>query len=334
MSAPSFALSVAIPTYRRPEPMARLLRSIIPQLSSEVEVVVRDDSPDNETEAIVRDLFRAREDQLLYSHGPKLGIDRGTLWTVEHARGKFVWTFGDDDEMVPDGIARVLEIVARYPDLGFVWTNVQTDGSTRPQVMLGEDRLFERPDDVLCALTNKMTLLSTFIINKEKAMPAFPLAEQYDGSMWSIMPLVYEAIATGPTYYVESPLVTNYLEAHGAADVLNGVQVFGINFANVLEEFRNRFSRRAIRSVLGASFGYVWRGFLVNRVRYGAVLPRAMRRDLIRIYWSYLGLWALLAGLLLPKSILASAYRGYHAFFSHRHFRFWHAGSPAPHRTP
>lgn len=317
-------LSIAIPTYNRPQAMERLLKSLLPQLTPETEVIIRDDSPNEETTAIVRRVLEPRKDQVNYTHGPKLGIDAGTLDVVERSRGRYVWTFGDDDAMVPGAVQKVLQLIKEQPELTFIWPNIRVMGGleTGPSLSLVSDRRFESGDETIMALTNRMTLLSTFIFRRTEAMRGIELARRHDRSMWSIMLLVYNAVLAGPTYVLAEPLVVNHLEPHGEAEVLGGVQVFGINFAEALLEFRGQFSGHAIRRVLGESFGYVWRGFLVNRVRYPVRIPWSMIKELGSIYYSYPGFWVLAVLNFSPRPVLQGAYTVYHFFWSHRRFKF------------
>ena len=45
-------LSVCVPTYNRPTQFRRMLIGLMPQLTDEIELVIRDDSPNNETKKV------------------------------------------------------------------------------------------------------------------------------------------------------------------------------------------------------------------------------------------------------------------------------------------
>ena len=48
-------LSICIPTYNQPQKVKRLLKSLLPQISPEVEIIVCDDSSNFETENIIKE---------------------------------------------------------------------------------------------------------------------------------------------------------------------------------------------------------------------------------------------------------------------------------------
>lgn len=317
-------LTISIPTYNRPDQVAKLLRGILGQITPSVEVVIRDDSTNSETEKLVRQLFNEfdKTEQLSYFKGEKLGMDRATLFVVENARGAYVWTFGDDDEMVPGAIQKVITLVTRHPNISFIWANYVCPEVPGSGDGLGEERFFKDGSEALEVLTNKMTLLSTFIFKKENAMKAWKIAESHIGSWWSIMALVFESVADGAIYFLKGPYVINHLEAHGASTFELGVQVFGINLALVFDDFRARFSRRATRKFFAKHFGDVWRGILVNRARYPVgIVQSGLAWKLFKIYWSFPEFWVALPFFLLPRFIIAPLYKFYKLFFDHRHLK-------------
>lgn len=319
-------LSLSIPTYNRSKQIARLLHGVVPQLTPEIEVVIRDDSPNKETEKVVKKIFEEahKTSNLSYYKGEKLGMDRAALFVVQKARGKYVWTFGDDDELSPGALARVVALIRQHPDTSFIWANYICPTVPGSSEGLGEDRFFKDGNEALEVLTNKMTLLSTFIFEKEKAMRAWPIAQKYIGSWWSIMAFVLEAMAgEGKVYFLKGPYVINHLEEHGASDFEPGVQVFGINLFLIFWEFRNRFRAGAIRKFFSKHFGDVWRGILVNRARYPVgVVHCGLFWKLAKLYWTYPEFWLALPFFLMPRFILSPFYRTYKFFFNKRRWRF------------
>jgi len=49
-------VSIIIPTYKRPDLIKRAIRSILNQTYQDFEIVIIDDSPDDETEKVVKNL--------------------------------------------------------------------------------------------------------------------------------------------------------------------------------------------------------------------------------------------------------------------------------------
>lgn len=310
-----FLLTVAIPTYNRPKELDRLLSALVPQITPEVEVCIQDDGTNDETQTLVFKHFKGKEDNLIYVRGKKLGVDNAILLTIEHARGEYVWTFGDDDLMAPGAIEKVTSIVKKYPDITFVWVNFQAAHINKPVVDLGGDRFFRDRNEFLTSVNNRIGLLSTLILKKSEAMSAMPLAKENISSWWSLIILALEVLSKkGRFYFLQGPYITAYptpeaeLKAFGFHDL--GFQGFGVNFYNAFELFRGKFDRKAVRRVLKLNFGSVWRGVIMGELR-GAETTRGKVLKMIKLYWSYPECWIAAPLFLMPKPVLSFLYRAY-----------------------
>ena len=86
------AISVVIPTYRRPEMLARVLAALAPQAAAEgAEVLVTDNCPDRSAEAV------ARAAGARWTHEPVPGVSNARNRGVAEASGDWI-AFLDDDE--------------------------------------------------------------------------------------------------------------------------------------------------------------------------------------------------------------------------------------------
>ena len=114
-------LTVAIPTYKRPEFLDRCIRSILASArGQDVEVLVMDDSMDA-TNAPVLAGFADRPEVRVVKNARNLGIDANICACVENAAGEYVWLIGEDDLMRPQSIARIMPLLDKgYP---FVFAN-------------------------------------------------------------------------------------------------------------------------------------------------------------------------------------------------------------------
>ena len=111
-------LSILLPVYNQPQELERLLLSLIPQLTSEIEVIIKDDSSNNESENIIKEF--AKKYDIRYFRGQKEGIDKALLFLFEKAKGKFIWWIGDDD-ISKNAISKILEVLNK--DVSFIWIN-------------------------------------------------------------------------------------------------------------------------------------------------------------------------------------------------------------------
>lgn len=116
-------ISVIVPSYNRPQHMARLLDSILAQDFDDWECVIAEDmAPQREaTTAVVAPYVARHPDRIRYHLNERnLGYDGSFRRLIALARGRFVFVMGDDDEVAPGAFRVVADAVRRHPDLGVV----------------------------------------------------------------------------------------------------------------------------------------------------------------------------------------------------------------------
>lgn len=108
-------LSICVPTYHRPQLLARTLKSL-GSLPPEVEVVVSDNSPtDDGSEAVTRQcLAEQPADNWRYYRNPPGGTLIGN-WNacVTRARGHYVLMLHDDDYLLPGALTTLVSTLQR-----------------------------------------------------------------------------------------------------------------------------------------------------------------------------------------------------------------------------
>lgn len=124
-------LTIAIPTYNRSRYLAELLPEIIRQSQDEdagkLEILVLDNASTDGTQALVEG---QRSDSLRYVRNPEnIGADRNFIKCVEMARGRYVWLFGDDEILRPQGIRRVLTRLQSSPEFLIVDSDLDQSGT-------------------------------------------------------------------------------------------------------------------------------------------------------------------------------------------------------------
>ena len=327
-----FCLSFCIPTYNRPKQFERLLRGLIPQLTPDVEIVIRDDSSNSLTEAVVRREIEARGIPHQYFKGEKIGADLAQLFLLEKARGKYVWWFGDDDEILLGAIEHVLELVKKYPDIDYMWANFTYGDGQKLAVSLSEERFFQDRNEVLELLGPNIGLLSTMFLKREKGMPFLELGrENAVGFAYAVLvPVTGTLTENGKFFFLRGPYVFNHPTAMEeikeitmrTGEIKNdGFDVYGVNFYQIVTLFKHKFKKRSMRKLLSDNFASVWRGMLVGWVG-GWDTPKGKRWRMFKLYWSYPEFWLAIVFLLLPLAINKLLYKIYKAFFSNRKFVF------------
>lgn len=117
-------VSVFTPAYRSGERIARLYRSLAAQNYGNWEWVVYDDSPDEETFALLRSIREKDPRVTLF----RSDIPCGVIGEVKRrccglARGDILAEADHDDELTDHCLADVVEGFNRFPDAGFVYTD-------------------------------------------------------------------------------------------------------------------------------------------------------------------------------------------------------------------
>jgi len=111
-------LTIAIPTYNRAKLLEERLLELIPQLTSEVELIICNDGSTDETEQIWQ---KYREHGVLYYENKvNMGLSRNMLLAFESAKGDWLWTLGDDDGVLSTAIQNALALVKNYEHAGVI----------------------------------------------------------------------------------------------------------------------------------------------------------------------------------------------------------------------
>lgn len=110
-------LSICIPTYNFGEFIGQTLDSILPQITTEVEVIVFDGGSKDETAEVVK-AQQIGYSQLNYFHQSyRGGIDRDIEAVVSLAQGQYCWLFSADDIMLPGSVATILNAIKSNEDI-------------------------------------------------------------------------------------------------------------------------------------------------------------------------------------------------------------------------
>ncbi len=326
-----YILSVCIPTYNRPKEFERMLRGVLPQITNEVEIVVRDDGPNDEAKKAFDFLAAGKAINFNYIKGEKIGLDAANLFLIENARGKYIWWFSDDDEMRPGAIAKVLELVKSNIDISFIWANFSVYGN-KNSTILRDDGFFIDGSEVLDVLGTNIGLLSTLIFSRNEALQSLPQARKHikGFSFAGLVPLLTVLSGSGRFYFLKGPYVVAHpttSEEFKRAFVKNGkieniaFNSYGIDFFTIVKEFEGKFKKRSIRKLLATNFGALWRGMVVAWIG-GWDTPIGKRWKMFTLYWDFPEFWLAIPVFLLPLSVNAFLYKIYKIFFSHRKWKF------------
>ncbi len=328
-------LSICIPTYNRPESFMRMLTELVLQIQGcgdhRFQIIVRDDSQNQETEKCFLSIMDQNKIPYKYFHGPKMGIDAANIFLIENVDGKFLWLFSDDDQFMP-GAVRAVSKLLEDENLNYIWTNFLIYG-VNTTALEATNHYFKDRDDAFKTIGPNFGLTSTHIIRSSLAKESLVIAREFiwGFSFAGVIPALYALSKPGSSYILGEPCILNYpttiaeIKGNTMKDGVylenQGFYIHGILFYKTVMRFKKSFSRAAMRSVLGKNFSSLWRGMLVGWIG-GWDSPRGKRWPMLKYYWSYPECWVALPLLCLPRLMNASLYRFYKMFFSNRRLKF------------
>ncbi len=126
-------ISVVIPAYNYARLLPRALDSVLGQMADDVELIVVDDgSRDNTAEVLAG--YVARHPQLRAIHQANAGAAAARNRGIREAHGRYALLLDADDELLPNALATLREVVRANPAAGMVLgaqLSVYPDGRER-----------------------------------------------------------------------------------------------------------------------------------------------------------------------------------------------------------
>jgi glycosyltransferase involved in cell wall biosynthesis len=108
-------ISIIIPTQRRPEPLAKAIRSAIAQTGvdpTELELIVADNDAKPSAQALVVALAARAAFPVVYVHEPNPGLANVRNAALRCAKGELIAFLDDDEEAPPGWLAALLAVQA------------------------------------------------------------------------------------------------------------------------------------------------------------------------------------------------------------------------------
>lgn len=211
-----FKLSICIATFNRAAFIGATLDSIIPQMTSDCEIVVSDNASTDDTENVVAEYTR-RFDRLRYiRQDTNIGPDRNFDCTVQLARGEYCWLMPDDDLMKPGAVARVLQALRR--DLSLIIVNMEFRDVSMSRVLQRSsldfdsdrfygrdemDRLFLEVDEDRIMYIGGMIIKRAIWLARDR--------ERYYDSLFVYVGAIFQAPLPGGALVIAEPLISNRL---------------------------------------------------------------------------------------------------------------------------
>lgn len=123
MNGPS--ISIILPTHNRAPLVARALRSVQAQTDPEFEVVVIDDGSSDDTPSVLASFAAADSRIRLLRNETPQRVAAARNRAIRAATGEWMACLDDDDELLPDYVARLRSHLRAVPEAGLVWTGIE-----------------------------------------------------------------------------------------------------------------------------------------------------------------------------------------------------------------
>lgn len=101
-------VSVVLASYNGEKFIKKQIESIMPQLTSDDELIVSDDGSKDKTKEIVLALAEA-DSRIKLVDGPKMGYNKNFENAIKYAKNEFIFISDQDDEWMPNKVEKVLE---------------------------------------------------------------------------------------------------------------------------------------------------------------------------------------------------------------------------------
>lgn len=213
-------LTILIPTYQGAQHLRPTLDSVLGQLSNRVDFLICDDGSTDETPRILETLVRDRADVRVELFPENQGMDRHFIRAVSLAKGTFIWVLGQDDLLKPGAVAKALELIEKYPKLGFIYFNFSQNShdlsdvygeslldevSLTGKVTWGEELFFPSPEAYFARFRQVPYFCSSKVFRKEYWFQ--PGIEEYAGTHFIMPAMLLLNMRRFPSVIVTTPYV-------------------------------------------------------------------------------------------------------------------------------
>lgn len=222
-------IQVFIMTYNRPETLVAAIDSVLNQTYPNLELVVSDNSTNDETFDKLRSQDSWGKYNYIRRNPPMSGVEH--LKTVfDEATSEYFIIFHDDDEMLPDMVENLYDVILRDPAHAAAGANARI-------IKYGKDSgpAFEKKDVVLAdgeALiqrynTNSIAPFPSYMYHRPVVGNIRPDFE-HKGGKYCDVSFLFDVANQGPITYVGKPLMKYYIhkdQDSGSFDFLKHVQM-------------------------------------------------------------------------------------------------------------
>ena len=204
-------LSICIPSYNRPETLARLLRTI-DSTADDIQIVICEDKAPRrlEVRAAVEEFKKESPYQIKYIENE---INKGYDWNIRdfivNADGEYVMYMGDDDGFIPGQLDRVIGFLREHHEIGYMLRSSQRANGEFMKYY-PETRFFEPGQQAYQELYRKSVFISGFTFKREWARES--MTDRFDGTLLYQLYILAEICLNHTSAYLNIPFTHPFPE--------------------------------------------------------------------------------------------------------------------------
>ena len=235
-------VSVAMPTFNRPEYLRRALEGVVTQSHSNLEILVGD----NGNASITREIVESFNDPRITYIGREqnLGMALNVLSLFKQGRGDYFCVLADDDFWGQDFIAKLVMALEQHPEAGMAFSDYfVVDGQSEVQMKATEETTREWGRDQLepglhvpafdvGLVKRNISLVASVFRRKSVNLDNFLLETANTYDLW----LFYLALEHGGGAYFEKDRLM-YCRVHTGQDSMNSHVALDLNASLCYDRF-------------------------------------------------------------------------------------------------
>lgn len=164
-------LTVAIPTYNRPQSLKKILSQLHKEKNQAFQIVVSDDSFLDDVESLVRKYQGSMSNLDYYRNENDHGYSRNILRLYELAKTRYIWFLSDDEEVLPGAIDKILEALNKYQPVVALFNHINIDPYERKLIDgVPKDILYNNPKQLIDYVPFMRTCFISILV-VEKRLP-------------------------------------------------------------------------------------------------------------------------------------------------------------------
>jgi glycosyltransferase involved in cell wall biosynthesis len=235
-------VSVAMPTFNRPEYLRRALEGVVTQSHSNLEILVGD----NGNSSITREIVESFNDPRITYIGREknLGMALNVISLFRQGRGDYFCVLADDDFWGEDFIAKLVTALEQHPGVGMAFSDyhvvdgrneVQPEATEAATREWGRDQLepgLHIPAFDVGLVKRNISLVASLFRRKSVNLDNFLLETANTYDLW----LFYLALENGGGAYFEKDRLM-YCRVHTGQDSVNSHMALDLNASLCYDRF-------------------------------------------------------------------------------------------------